>query len=106
MLTVFDAIRILRVNHRGINSQQIVVTDLGGKPNAILTALNQDVLEKINIFMSIEYDTTIDDVLFMLSANTPLPEDVLSEYEKILTENVIEVNFATRKNLIEIVVGN
>lgn len=103
MLTVFDVIKIIKINHKTLNSHGIVITDESGKPNAILTELNRDVLEKINIFMNIDQDTTIDDVLLMLAINTPLPEDVLAEYEKILTEPVVTINIATKKNIVEIV---
>ena len=103
MISVFDVVRISRIDHTVVNSHQLVITDENGKPNGLLTDLLRDVVEKINIFMNISLSTTVDDVLGSLSNNTPLPADALVEYEKILTETVININFAPRKQVIELV---
>ncbi|GAA2842752.1 hypothetical protein [Pediococcus damnosus] len=103
MISVFDVIRISRIDHAVVNSHQLVITDINGKPNGLLTDLLRDVIEKMNIFMNITLSTTVDDVLVALSKNTPLPEDALSEYEKVLTENVTHLNIGTRKKVIELV---
>jgi len=103
MISVFDVVRISRIDHAMVNSHQLVITDINGKPNGLLTDLLRDVIEKMNIFMTVSLNTTVDDVLVALSKNTPLPEDALVEYEKILTENVTHLNVATRKKVIELV---
>ncbi|WP_412988944.1 hypothetical protein ACLJJ6_08465 [Pediococcus siamensis] len=103
MISVFDVVRISRIDHVIVNSHQLVITDADGKPNGLLTDLLCDVVEKINIFMNLSLSTTVDDVLVSLSKNTPLPDDALVEYEKILTEVVVTVNFAPRKKVIELV---
>ncbi|KRN83136.1 hypothetical protein IV87_GL001575 [Pediococcus ethanolidurans] len=98
--------RISRIDHTVVNSRQLVITDENGKPNGLLTDLLRDVVEKINIFMTISLSTTVDDVLVSLSNNTPLPADALVEYEKILTETVTNINFAPRKSVIELVLDH
>lgn len=106
MISVFDVLRISRIDHAVVNSRQLVITDENGKPNGLLTDLLRDVVEKINIFMTISLSTTVDDVLVSLSNNTPLPADALVEYEKILTETVTNINFAPRKSVIELVLDH
>ncbi|GEL15364.1 hypothetical protein [Pediococcus cellicola] len=106
MISVFDVVRISRIDHALVNSRQLVITDAQGKPNGLLTDLVKDVIEKINIFMTISLSTTVDDVLVALSKNTPLPADALVEYEKILTETVVNINFAPRKGVIELVLDH
>ena len=39
MISVFDVVRISRIDHTVVNSHQLVITDENGKPNGLLTDL-------------------------------------------------------------------
>lgn len=103
MYTVFTMLKLISVNHRHISNSQVVVTDQDGKPNSLLTDLLRDVVNSINIFVDINDAYSVDDLLGALSDHTPLPDDVLDEYGKILAQEILGINFATRKGQIEFI---
>ncbi|WP_440767662.1 hypothetical protein [Lactiplantibacillus plantarum] len=70
----------------------MVVTDGNGKPNAILTELLNDVVGNMRIFINMEDVYSVDDLMRALAAHTPLPQDVLEEYEKVLREPIYNIN--------------
>lgn len=102
-MRVFDVLKLVKVNHGDIYIQQIVITDDVGKPNSILTDLLRDVLSKIQMFVDLDSVHDIAEVIDILHSFTPLPDDVLDEYEKILTQEISTINFATKKHEIELV---
>ena len=105
MLNVFDIVKLTKINHKEIDSNQIVVTDGNGKPNAVLTELLNDVVSNMQLFVNMTDIYAVDDLLQALSAHTPLPADVLDEYEKILREPIYEINFVPKRGQVEVVVG-
>lgn len=102
-MNVFQVLKFITVNHKGIAPDQVALTDLNGKPNAVMTELLHDILTKIYLFVDLENVETTQEVILKLSAVTPLPDDVLDEYQKALEQTVYQVNFATKKELVEIV---
>ncbi|KRM12407.1 hypothetical protein FD16_GL002402 [Paucilactobacillus suebicus DSM 5007 = KCTC 3549] len=96
-------LKLINVNHRHIRNSQVVVTDEAGKPNALLTDLLRDVINSINIFVNINDTYSVDELVDALTVHTPLPDDVLEEYEKILGQEILGINFATRKGQIEFI---
>ncbi|AVK61338.1 hypothetical protein C5Z26_07285 [Lactobacillus sp. CBA3606] len=105
MLNVFDIVKLTRINHNEIDSNQVVVTDGNGKPNAILTELLNDVIGNMRIFINMAEVYSVDDLMQALSAHTPLPADVLDEYEKVLREPIYNINFVPKRGQVEVVVG-
>lgn len=103
MLTVFDALKMIQINHQPMDTHQVVMTDPEGKPNSILTDLLTDVVTKTRMFVELELIATSKELIENLKAVTPLPADVLSEYMKILDQPVITINFAPQKQLVELV---
>lgn len=103
MFNVFGMLKMFSVNHRHISNSQIVVTDASGKPNSLLTDLLRDVISSINIFINIEDVFSVEDLVALFYERTPLPADVLSEYDKILKQEILRINFATRKGQIELI---
>ncbi|MFL2029468.1 hypothetical protein [Loigolactobacillus zhaoyuanensis] len=103
MITVFDVLKMVTIDHTPVDVQQLVMTDTAGKPNSILTDLLNDVLGKIRIFIDLQEITGINQLVNELKMFTPLPVDVLDEYEKILAQPVSSINFAPRKQQIELV---
>jgi hypothetical protein len=104
MDTVFDVLKMVSVNHHGIVGEQLVITDVSGKPNGLLTDLLRDTLGNMRLFIDMEKVFSADDVLSALGECTPLPDDVLDEYAKILKERVLGLNIAPQKNQVEILV--
>lgn len=104
MDTVFDVLKMVTVNHQGIEGAQIVVTDLEGKPNGLLTDLLRDTIGNMRLFIDMSEVDSAEDVLADLNECTPLPDDVLDEYAKILRERVMGLNFAPQKRMVEILV--
>ncbi|WP_137596671.1 hypothetical protein [Paucilactobacillus kaifaensis] len=105
MLDVFTMLKMINVNHRHVANSQIVVTDENGKPNALLTDLIRDVVSSINIFIDIRDVYSVEELINAFSVHTPLPADVLDEYSKILKQTILGINFATKKNQIELIFG-
>ncbi|KRK48657.1 hypothetical protein [Secundilactobacillus kimchicus] len=104
MDNLFDVLKMVNVNHRGFASKQVVITDLAGKPNGLLTDLFRDTVSNIHLFLDMAQLESADDVLTALADHTPLPDDVLDEYAKILKEPLLKINFAPQKGQIELVV--
>ncbi|MFC6169709.1 hypothetical protein [Loigolactobacillus jiayinensis] len=103
MMTVFDVLKMVTINHMPVDVQQIVMTDTNGKPNSVLTDLLNDVLGKIRIFIDLQEISEVDQLVDELKMFTPLPIDVLDEYSKMLAQPVSSINFAPRKQQIELV---
>jgi len=103
MFNVFGMLKMFSVNHHHISNSQIVVTDQARKPNSLLTDLLRDVISSINIFINITDVISVEELVAIFAERTPLPADVLSEYEKILKQDILRVNFATRKGQIELI---
>ncbi|ATO42748.1 hypothetical protein AB0Y04_11935 [Loigolactobacillus coryniformis] len=103
MMTVFDVLKMVTINHMPVDVQQIVMTDTDGKPNSVLTDLLNDVLGKVRIFIDLQEMTGVSQLVNELKMFTPLPTDVLDEYTKILEQPVSSINFAPRKQQIELV---
>ncbi|HJE15112.1 MAG TPA: hypothetical protein K8W17_03440 [Lapidilactobacillus dextrinicus] len=102
-MNVFQVLKFITINHQGIAPDQVALTDLNGKPNAVMTDLLHDILTKVYLFVDLENIENTSEMIAKLSAVTPLPEDVLDEYQKALDQTVYQVNFATKKELVEIV---
>ncbi|RRK10718.1 hypothetical protein D1831_05950 [Lactiplantibacillus garii] len=105
MLNVFDIVKLTKIDHKEVDSNQIVVTDGNGKPNAILTELLNDVVGNMRIFIDMNEVYSVDDLMRELGEHTPLPEDVLEEYEKVLREPIYNINFVPKRGQVEVVVG-
>lgn len=104
MYTIFTMLKMISVNHRHISNAQVVVTDEAGKPNGLLTDLLRDVINSINIFVDINETYSAAELVAAISDHTPLPDEVLEEYRKILEQEILGVNFATRKGQIELII--
>lgn len=104
MNTIFTMLKMISVNHRHISNSQIVVTDAAGKPNGLLTDLLRDVINSINIFVNINDTYSAAELVTAIGNHTPLPDEVLEEYRKILEQEISGINFATRKGQIELIV--
>ncbi|WP_179393951.1 hypothetical protein [Lacticaseibacillus absianus] len=102
-MNVFRALKVIQFEHQPLNHQQVVITDLSGKPDAQLSALLTDCLSKIDIFGDLTKADRVADVIDDLHAMTPLPYDVLEEYQKILEQPIDRINVALHKGLIELV---
>ncbi|MFC6314670.1 MULTISPECIES: hypothetical protein [Lapidilactobacillus] len=102
-MNVFQILKFITVNHRSLAPEQVVLTDLNGKPNAVMTDLLHDILTKIYLFVDLGAVNDPHEVITKLAVVTPLPHDVLDEYQKALEQSVYQVNFATKKQLVEIV---
>ncbi|CAJ1230239.1 hypothetical protein [Lactiplantibacillus xiangfangensis] len=105
MLNIFDIVKLTKIDHKEIDSNQIVVTDGNGKPNAILTELLNDVVSNMRIFVDMNEVYSVDDLMRELSEHTPLPSDVLEEYEKVLREPIYNINFVPKRGQVEVIVG-
>ncbi|MTV83100.1 hypothetical protein [Secundilactobacillus folii] len=104
MDSVFDILKMITVNHHTVDGGQLVVTDLEGKPNSLLTDLLRDTVGNMRLFIDLASVDSADDVLAKLGETTPLPDDVLDEYSKILKERVAGLNFAPQKSTIELLI--
>ncbi|MFD1486149.1 hypothetical protein ACFQ5J_13025 [Lacticaseibacillus baoqingensis] len=102
-MNVFTALKMIQFDHQPLNHQQVVITDPSGKPDAQLTDLLADCLSKIDIFINFDTTQSVADVIDDLHLLTPLPYDVLEEYQKILEQHITGVNFASHKQLVELV---
>ncbi|WP_125702637.1 hypothetical protein [Lacticaseibacillus daqingensis] len=102
-MNVFRALKLIQLEHQPLNHQQVVITDGAGKPDAQLTDLLADCLSKIDIFADLSQAATVHDIIDDLHLLTPLPYDVLEEYQKILDQPIQGVNLALHKGLVELV---
>lgn len=102
-MNVFTALKMLQINHTMLNQTNVVITDAQGKPNALLSELLADALAKVLIFGDLATATTPTGLVDQLRMFTPLREEVLDEYEKILGEKIIGINFATKKQVVELI---
>ncbi len=105
MLNVFDIIKLTQIDHKEVDSNQVVVTDGNGKPNAVLTELLNDVVGNMRIFINMDQIYSVDELTEALATHTPLPTDVLDEYEKVLREPIYNINFVPKRGQVELVVG-
>ncbi|MFD1421442.1 hypothetical protein [Lactiplantibacillus songbeiensis] len=105
MLNVFDIVKLTEIDHKELDSNQVVVTDGNGKPNAVLTELLNDVVSNMRIFINMDEIYSVDDLTKALADHTPLPNDVLDEYEKILREPIFNINFVPKRGQVELVIG-
>ncbi|ETY73005.1 hypothetical protein [Lactiplantibacillus fabifermentans] len=105
MLNVFDIVKLTKIDHKEVDSNQIVVTDGNGKPNAVLTELLNDVVGNMRIFLDMTNIYSVTDLMQALSDHTPLPAEVLDEYEKVLREPIDGINFVPKRGQVEVVVG-
>lgn len=102
-MNVFTALQFLQVNHQPLNQTNVVITDTDGKPDAILSELLADVMGKIAIFGNIKAAGSPEGIVDQLRMFTPLHDDVLDEYQKILEQDISGINFAPQKNLVEFI---
>ena len=102
-MNVFNALKLIQFDHQPLNHQQVVITDASGKPDAELSELLADCLSKVDIFLDFDTTNSVADVIVDLHLLTPLPYDVLEEYQKVLEQRIVSVNFASHKELVELV---
>lgn len=103
-MNVFTILKTVSVNHQPVASSQIVVTDPAGKPDGLLTDLLHDLINDALLFVNLREMATPTELISKLHQHTPLPDDVLEEYGKILTETCYGLNVAPQKDALEIVV--
>ncbi|KRK96886.1 hypothetical protein FD04_GL001736 [Secundilactobacillus odoratitofui DSM 19909 = JCM 15043] len=58
----------------------------------------------MRLFIDMASVDSADEVLAELGDCTPLPDDVLDEYAKILKEPIAGINFAPQKQMIEVLI--
>ncbi|MFD1549395.1 hypothetical protein [Levilactobacillus fuyuanensis] len=104
MSTIFDVLKTVSVNHQEVESHQVVVTNVQGKPNSLLTDLLRDLIDNALLFVSLTDVNSAENLIAQLKTHTPLPDDVLAEYGKILGEPCDGLNFAPQKGQIELIV--
>ncbi|TOY85432.1 hypothetical protein DIS15_04075 [Levilactobacillus brevis] len=104
MQTIFDVLKHVSINHQEVESPQVVVTDEAGKPNGLLTDLLHDLINNALLFVTLADLASADELIARLETHTPLPADVLAEYQKILSEQCYGLNFAPQKGKIELIV--
>jgi len=102
--TIFDVLKTVSVNHQEVESHQVVVTNAQGKPNSLLTDLLRGLIDNALLFVSLADVNSAANLITQLKTHTPLPDDVLAEYGKILSEPCDGLNFAPQKGQIELIV--
>ncbi len=102
-MNIFNALQLIQVNHQPLNYLNVIITDDTGKPDAIMSDLLADVLGKLAIFGDLSAATTPSDLINQFRECTPLPEDVLNEYDKILTQTLSGINFVPKKQIVELI---
>lgn len=102
-MNVYRAIKMLQIEHQPLNHSQVVIIDGNGKPQSQLTDLLSDCMSKIDLFSDLSSTEKSSDVIDDLHLQTPLPNDVLDEYQKILDQPIEGVNIALHKGLIELI---
>jgi hypothetical protein len=68
-----------------------------------MSELLADVLNKIAIFGDLNAAGSPEGIIDQLRMFTPLRDDVLDEYTKILTQDIAGINFAARKEVVELI---
>ncbi|EEN81813.1 hypothetical protein HMPREF0539_0052 [Lacticaseibacillus rhamnosus LMS2-1] len=79
---------MIQIEHQPLNHRQVVITDENGKSLSQLTDLLSDCLSKIDLFVDLPSTDTASDVIDDLHLLTPLPNDVLDEYQKVLDQPI------------------
>ncbi|WP_242755728.1 hypothetical protein [Lacticaseibacillus paracasei] len=93
-MNVYHALKMIQIEHQPLNHRQVVITDENGKPLSQLTDLLSDCLSKIDLFVDLPSTDTasdvsdVSDVIDDLHLLTPLPNDVLDEYQKVLDQPI------------------
>lgn len=67
MDNLFDVLKMVSFNHFGFDSSQVVITDVAGKPNSLLTDLFRDVVNKINLFIDLSAAHDAGDVFSVVT---------------------------------------
>ncbi len=70
-MDVFQALKLLQVNHQPASQRELVVTDPTGKPDATMSALLADVLGKLAIFGDLDNAHSPEELINQLHAVTP-----------------------------------
>ncbi|WDF82724.1 hypothetical protein PQ472_00355 [Lacticaseibacillus pabuli] len=102
-MNVFTALQLIHIDHADLNQRTVIITDEGGKPDSVLSGLLSDVLTNIAIFADIKKANSPLGLIDQLRSCTPLPADVLDEYQKLLEQEIAGVNFAAHKGIVELV---
>lgn len=89
MQTIFDVLKHVSINHQEVESPQVVVTDEAGKPNGLLTDLLHDLINNALLFVTLADLASADELIARLETHTPLPADVLAEYQKSYQSRVM-----------------
>ncbi|WP_308723589.1 hypothetical protein [Lactiplantibacillus plantarum] len=90
-MNVYHALKMIQIEHQPLNHRQVVITDENGKPLSQLTNLLSDCPSKIDLFVDLPSTDTasdVSDVIDDLHLLTPLPNDVLDEYQKVLDQPI------------------
>lgn len=90
-MNVYHALKMIQIERQPLNHRQVVITDENGKPLSQLTDLLSDCLSKIDLFVDLPSTDTasdVSDVIDDLHLLTPLPNDVLDEYQKVLDQPI------------------
>ena len=69
-MTVFDMLKMIQIDHQPLTSPVVVMTDPTGKPNAVLTDLLHDVLNKMELFVDLGDAPDTDAVISTVSLST------------------------------------
>ena len=104
MFTIFTVLKNVSVNHQPVAGPEIVVTNAAGKPNGLLTDLVHDLINDALLFVNLAEMDSAEQLIERLHQHTPLPDDVLDEYGKILDEACYGLNLAPQKDQIQIIV--
>lgn len=102
-MNVFIALKLIRLNHRALTPSDIIITDASGKPDSLLTDLLADILSSLSIFADLQSATCPTALVDQLRDCTPLREDVLAEYTKLLEQEIAGINVVPQKQLVELV---
>ncbi|WP_155287916.1 hypothetical protein [Lacticaseibacillus zhaodongensis] len=102
-MNVFTALQMIQIDHQELNPNIVFVTDEEGKPDNVLSGLVHDVLTNVAIFADLHTARDAEDLIDQLHANTPLPDDVLDEYRKILEQEIAGINFSAHKQVVELI---
>ncbi|WP_369440759.1 hypothetical protein [Levilactobacillus namurensis] len=71
MTDIFTILKNVSVNHQPVAGTEIVVTDVQGKPNGLLTDLVHDLINDALLFVNLAEIATADDLIDRLHAHTP-----------------------------------
>ncbi|WP_125570511.1 hypothetical protein [Lacticaseibacillus songhuajiangensis] len=102
-MNVFTALKLIQIDHHGLDPHNVIITDDTGKPDNVLTGLLTDVLTNVNLFTDWNAENSAPGLVERLHNCTPLPSDVLDEYRKILEQEIAGINFSVRRGTVELV---